>query len=243
MIEPPPIVFSASFPWHERSRLKMPDGQPSMGVYRRARFEVGQPPVVRIFAKHHIQSAGESHVGKNFSFRQLSNLRCRRRRANNFSYHKVLCENDRYVAGRNGMSLAHRQGKLFRKRRFVMKRVTRSIVAVVSIAAFVTVAVAGQLFAQILPKADVDDQQLRSFAKVYMQVEKIRQTYEPRAKESPGPEEGKQIQQEAQAKFQEALTKEGLNEESYARIFEIARADEGVRKKVVQMIVEEKAKS
>ena len=126
-----------------------------------------------------------------------------------------------------------------------MTRVPRSIVAVVSIAAFITVAVSGQLFAQILPKqqADVDDQQLRSFARVYMQVEKIRQTYEPRAKESPGPEESKQIQQEAQAKFQEALTKEGLNEESYMQILEIARADEGVRKKVVQMIVEEKAKS
>ena len=42
-----------------------------------------------------------------------------------------------------------------------MTRVPRSIVTIVSIAAFITVAVSGQLFAQILTKqqADVDNQQ------------------------------------------------------------------------------------
>ncbi|HKZ76966.1 MAG TPA: hypothetical protein VJ124_01480 [Pyrinomonadaceae bacterium] len=44
MIEPPPIVFSEWVPWHERGRLKTPDGQPSMGVYLWARFAHGLPP-------------------------------------------------------------------------------------------------------------------------------------------------------------------------------------------------------
>ena len=107
------------------------------------------------------------------------------------------------------------------------------------------VMVAKPLFAQVVPnqKAEIDDQQLRNFAKVYVQVEKIRQEYEPRAKEATGPEEGKQIQQEAQSKFQQVLTKEGLTEESYTKIFEVARADQDVRKKILQMIGEEKAKS
>jgi hypothetical protein len=121
----------------------------------------------------------------------------------------------------------------------------KALVAI-SIAGFLTVvALPNQLFSQIVPnqQSDIDEQQLRNFAKVYVQVEKIRATYEPRAKEAPGPEEGKQIQQEAQSKFQEALTKEGLSEENYVQIFEVARADEGVRKKVLQMIVEERAKS
>jgi len=39
------------------------------------------------------------------------------------------------------------------------------------------------------------------------------------------------------------LTKEGLTEESYTKIFEVARADQDVRKKILQMIGEEKAKS
>lgn len=126
-----------------------------------------------------------------------------------------------------------------------MKRVIPVVLAAIFSAGLLSVAVATQAMAQIAPNqpAKVDDQQLRSFAKVYVQVEKIRETYAPRAKEAPGPEEGKQIQQEAESKFQEALTKEGLNEESYKQIFEVARVDQDVRKRVLQMIVEEKGKS
>ena len=76
-----------------------------------------------------------------------------------------------------------------------------------------------------------------------MEVEKIRQMYEPRLKEAKNPDEGKQIENEAVSKMQGALTKEGLTEESYGQIFEIARADEGLRKKLLGFINEEKQKS
>lgn len=126
-----------------------------------------------------------------------------------------------------------------------MKNVSLKSLAMIFISGILMVMVAKPLFAQVVPnqKAEIDDQQLRNFAKVYVQVEKIRQEYEPRAKEATGPEEGKQIQQEAQSKFQQVLTKEGLTEESYTKIFEVARADQDVRKKILQMIGEEKAKS
>lgn len=132
-----------------------------------------------------------------------------------------------------------------------MKRPSQVISAAVLIVALLLSVDSKSLFAQIAPQqpakpkqpANVDDQQLRSFAKVYVQVEKIRQTYEPRAKEAKGPEEGKQVQQEAQSKMQEALAKEGLTEENYTQIFEVARADQDVRKKLLQMIVEERGKS
>src|SRR5262245_10312275 len=126
-----------------------------------------------------------------------------------------------------------------------MKRVNLKSLTMIFISGFLMVMVAKPLFAQVVPnqKAEIDDKQLRNFAKVYVQVEKIRQEYEPRAKEATGPEEGKQIQQEAQSKFQQVLTKEGLTEESYTKIFEVARADQDVRKKILQMIGEEKAKS
>jgi uncharacterized protein DUF4168 len=85
----------------------------------------------------------------------------------------------------------------------------------------------------------VSDNQLRAFAKVYVEVEKIRRDYKPRLEEANNPEESKQIQIEAVSKMQEALTKEGLTIESYKQIFDFARADEDLRKKLIGMINEE----
>ena len=85
----------------------------------------------------------------------------------------------------------------------------------------------------------VSDNQLRAFAKVYVEVEKIRRAYEPRLEEAKNPEESKQIQIEAVSKMQAALSKEGLTVESYKQIFDIARADEELRKKLIGLINEE----
>ena len=126
-----------------------------------------------------------------------------------------------------------------------MKRSTLTTMVTLFLIGLLASAVPQQSLGQIMPKpqAQPDEQQLRSFAKVYVQVEKIRQTYEPRAKDAAGAEEGKQIQQEAQIKFQEALTKEGLSEQNYLQIFQVAKADQDVRKKVLAMIDEERGKS
>jgi hypothetical protein len=67
--------------------------------------------------------------------------------------------------------------------------------------------------------------------------------YEPRLKEAKNPEEGKEIETEAVSKMQGALTKEGLTQESYGQIFEIARADEGLRQIIINFINEERQKS
>ena len=113
------------------------------------------------------------------------------------------------------------------------------------VAGFLILPFAKQGRAQESPKQqkNVSETQLRAFAKVYVEVEKIRQAYEPRLKEAKNPEEGKQIQNEAASKMQGALTKEGLTEESYIQIFEVARADEGLHKKLVELINEERQKS
>ena len=118
-------------------------------------------------------------------------------------------------------------------------------VAAIFVAGFLILPFAKQGRAQESPKqqTNVSETQLRAFAKVYVEVEKIRQAYEPRLKEATNPEAGKQIQNEAVSKMKGALTKEGLTEESYTQIFEIARADEGLRKKLVDLINEERQKS
>jgi uncharacterized protein YggE len=118
-------------------------------------------------------------------------------------------------------------------------------VAVIFVAGFLILPFAKQGRAQESPKQqmNVSETQLRAFAKVYVEIDKIRQSYEPRLKEAKNPEEGKQIQNEATSKMQGALTKEGLTEESYSQIFKLARADEGLRKKLVDLINEERQKS
>jgi hypothetical protein len=110
---------------------------------------------------------------------------------------------------------------------------------------FLILSFSKQVPAQELPKQqlNVSEPQLRAFAKVYVAVEKIRQAYEPRLKEAKTAEEGKQIEHEAVSKMQGALTKEGLTGESYSQIFEIARADEGLRKKLIEFINEERQNS
>ena len=126
-----------------------------------------------------------------------------------------------------------------------MQIASLKIVAAIFVAGSLILPVAKQGRAQESPKQqlNVSDTQLRAFAKVYVEVEKIRQAYEPRLKEAKNAQEGKQIETEAVLKMQGALTKEGLTQESYTQIFEIARADEGLRKRLVDIINEEREKS
>jgi hypothetical protein len=126
-----------------------------------------------------------------------------------------------------------------------MQIASLKIVAAIFVAGFLILPVAKQGQAQESPKQqlNVSETQLRAFAKVYVEVEKIRQAYEPRLKEAKNAEEGKQIETEAVLKMQGALTKQGLTQESYTQIFEIARADEGLRKKLFEFVNEERQKS
>jgi NhaP-type Na+/H+ or K+/H+ antiporter len=146
------------------------------------------------------------------------------------------------LPGHFGMRLAAQKKSPFPGRRYVMQIATLKTVAAIFVAGFLILPFAKQARAQESPKQqmNVSETQLRAFAKVYAEVEKIRRGYEPRLKEAKNPEEGKQIQSEALSKMQAALTKEGLTEESYTHIFEIARADQGLRKKLIEFINEER---
>jgi hypothetical protein len=126
-----------------------------------------------------------------------------------------------------------------------MRTATLKMVAASLLGGFLIVSSTKQVPAQEAPKQqlNVSEPQLRAFAKVYVEVEKIREQLEPQLKETKDPEQSKEIQKVAVSKVQEALTKEGLTEETYGQIFEIARADEGLRKKLIEMITEERQKS
>ena len=115
-------------------------------------------------------------------------------------------------------------------------------VAVIFVAGFLILPWASQGLAQepSQQQMNIGDRQLRAFAKVYVEIETIRQLYVSRLKEAESLEEGEEIQNEAVSKMQGALTKQGLTEESYSQIVEIARADEGLRKKLAELINEER---
>jgi len=110
------------------------------------------------------------------------------------------------------------------------------------VAGFIILPFAIQSGAQVPLKQEMNpsEAQLRAFAKVYVEAEKIHEAYEPRLKEATNPEEGQQIRNEAESKMHGVLTKEGLTEESYIQISAIARSDEALRKKLVKLINEER---
>jgi Flp pilus assembly protein TadB len=97
-----------------------------------------------------------------------------------------------------------------------MQRASLKTVAVVFVGSFLLLALAKQGWAQESPKQqmNVNEIQLRAFAKVYVELEKIREAYEPRLKDANDPEEARQIQTEALSKMQGVLMKEGLTQES-----------------------------
>ena len=88
--------------------------------------------------------------------------------------------------------------------------------------------------------ASVDDGQLKSFAKVYVQIEKIRDTYAPQLKETQDPQKGTEIQLEAKSKIDEALAKEGMTAETYSQTVQVVSADNALRSKAIELITQER---
>ena len=100
-------------------------------------------------------------------------------------------------------------------------------------------------FAQEVPnqQSKIDPTQLKSFARVYVEFEKIRDTYEPRLNKAQGDQETEAIQKEAKVKIDEALAKEGLSRETYSQIINTLNTDGELRAKAMQLIDEERKKS
>jgi hypothetical protein len=101
------------------------------------------------------------------------------------------------------------------------------------------------VFAQEPPKqqSKIEPTQLKSFARVYVEFEKIRDTYEPRLSNARGDQEAEAIQKEAGVKIDEALAKQGLSRETYSQIINTLNTDSELRAKAMQLIDEERKKS
>jgi Domain of unknown function (DUF4168) len=126
-----------------------------------------------------------------------------------------------------------------------MSLVKLRTLAAILVAGFVVSPSTSLVFSQESPPPQVNlsDPQLRSFARAYVAVEKIRQEYEPRLKEAKDPQQGKEIQAEAVSRMHGELSKEGFTEDTYNQIFDVARADAELRKTLINLINEERKKS
>jgi hypothetical protein len=89
----------------------------------------------------------------------------------------------------------------------------------------------------------IGDNQLRSFARAYLEVEKIRESYEPQLAETQDPQRGKEIEKEAISKIGEVISHQGLTPQSYSQIVQTANANDELRKRILELIKEEKNKS
>jgi Domain of unknown function (DUF4168) len=90
---------------------------------------------------------------------------------------------------------------------------------------------------------NINDKELKSFAKAYVEYHKIRQTYETRLNSVQDPKEKEKIQREGDSKVSKALEKQGLTPDSYNRLFTAVNNNEQLRKKTLKMIEEERKQS
>jgi GTP1/Obg family GTP-binding protein len=85
--------------------------------------------------------------------------------------------------------------------------------------------------------------QLHSFAKAYIEIEKIRQSYEPELSNTQDPQRAKEIEHEAIVRIDNAIANEGLTVEAFTQIVEKANADATLRKQIDQLVEKEKNNS
>lgn len=86
----------------------------------------------------------------------------------------------------------------------------------------------------------VGEPELRSFARAYLEVEKIRESYGSQISENKDPDKHKAIEQEAVTRIHEVITKEGLSAQAYTDIVQAANANDELRVALVQLIEEER---
>ena len=88
-------------------------------------------------------------------------------------------------------------------------------------------------------RSNISEEELRVFAKAYVQVDRIRLAFEPMLRNTQNPEQVQNIQQEATGKMEKAVEEQGLTKESYMTIFNIVNGDTELRAKTIKMIEEE----
>ena len=98
-------------------------------------------------------------------------------------------------------------------------------------------------FAQQSPKAQpgsqqttVNDSELRSFVKAYVETQRIRQEYEPALEKSNDAEKNRLIHNKANDELKTNLAKQNLTVEQYNRIFNQVNSNAQLRQKTLKLV-------
>jgi hypothetical protein len=121
-----------------------------------------------------------------------------------------------------------------------MQKFARSTMMLTFAAALIGLLIDPAVRAQEAPaQSDISDEELKAFAKAYVQVDKIRVAFEPLLRKAQNPEQAQNVQREATGKMEKAVEEQGLTRESYTRIFNTVKGDAELRAKTIKMIQEE----
>ena len=92
-----------------------------------------------------------------------------------------------------------------------------------------------------LAQKNVSDEDLQSFAKAYVEVQKIQQSHQASLKNTQDPTQVEKLQQEASVEMSKAVQKQGLTPETYTQILVAVNSDSQLSKKVLDLVNKERA--
>jgi hypothetical protein len=83
------------------------------------------------------------------------------------------------------------------------------------------------------------ERELSAFVKAYIELNRLKTTYDGRIFTAPNSEEAQKLTREFETKTSEVLEHEGLEANTYSDIFEAIQNDDGIRQKVTQLMREQ----
>lgn len=89
-------------------------------------------------------------------------------------------------------------------------------------------------------QAKITDEELKAFAKTYVEFQRIRLAYESSLEYVRDRQEQSKAQHEALIKIEKAFQKQGLTQDAFARIFQTVKADERLWAETMKLIEEER---
>ncbi|MGH7875472.1 MAG: DUF4168 domain-containing protein [Candidatus Binatia bacterium] len=93
------------------------------------------------------------------------------------------------------------------------------------------------------PEMAISEKELNSFVRAYTDYQRIRASYGPALDQATDSQQKKRIEDEANQKVKQSLAANGLTADRYNRIFAAANSDEGLRKKVLKRVQDQRQKS
>lgn len=90
------------------------------------------------------------------------------------------------------------------------------------------------------PQKALDDKALQSFAKAYVEVEKITESHHASIENTKDPAQVQKLQQEANTKITKAVEKQGFTPEAYMQVLATVNSDNTLNKKALALIQKER---